>query len=79
MSLRRTGLGPRGGLGIKLAQSEKLVVATLGDGADMFANPTACHWTAQMYDLPVLRVIFKKTTEAVTVERRQALMNVLIA
>ncbi|RDE07864.1 thiamine pyrophosphate-requiring protein [Pelagibacterium lacus] len=60
------GLSPSGGLGwglgaalgIKLAQPEKLVVATLGDGAYMFANPTACHWTAQMYDLPVLSIIF---------------------
>lgn len=60
------GLSPSGGLGwglgaalgIKLAQPEKLVVATLGDGAYMFANPTACHWTAKMYDLPVLSVIF---------------------
>lgn len=60
------GLSPSGGLGwglgaalgIKLAAPEKLVVATLGDGAYMFANPTACHWTAQMYDLPVLTIIF---------------------
>lgn len=60
------GLSPSGGLGwglgaalgIKLASPEKLVVATLGDGAYMFANPTACHWTAQMYDLPVLTIVF---------------------
>lgn len=60
------GLSPAGGLGwglgaalgIKLAQPEKLVVATLGDGAYIFANPTACHWVSEAHDVPVLTVIF---------------------
>jgi len=60
------GLSPAGGLGwgfgaalgAKLAAPEKQVVATLGDGAYMFANPTACHWTAAKYDLPILTVVF---------------------
>lgn len=60
------GLSPAGGLGwglgaalgIKLAQPERLVVATLGDGAYIFANPTACHWVAEAHDLPVLTVVF---------------------
>ena len=30
----------------------------LGDGAYMFANPTACHYVAQMQKLPVLTVIY---------------------
>jgi len=60
------GLSPAGGLGwglgaalgIKLANPEKLVVATLGDGAYIFTNPTACHWVSEAHDLPVLTVIF---------------------
>jgi len=60
------GLSPAGGLGwgfgaalgAKLAAPDKLVVATLGDGAYMFANPTACHWTAAAHDLPILTIVF---------------------
>jgi acetolactate synthase-1/2/3 large subunit len=60
------GLSPAGGLGwglgaalgVKLAAPEKLVVATLGDGAYIFANPTACHWVAQAHGLPILTVVF---------------------
>jgi acetolactate synthase-1/2/3 large subunit len=59
------GSGPAGGLGwgvgaalgAKLAAPDKLVVCTVGDGAYMFANPTACHWTAQAHKLPILTVI----------------------
>jgi acetolactate synthase-1/2/3 large subunit len=60
------GLSPAGGLGwglgaalgAKLVAPERLVVATLGDGAYIFANPTACHWVAQAHGLPVLTVVF---------------------
>ena len=60
------GLSPAGGLGWstgaalggKLAAGDRLVVATVGDGAYVFANPTACHWTAAKYGLPILTVIF---------------------
>lgn len=60
------GLGPAGGLGwglpaalgIKLAAPEKQVVALLGDGAYMFANPTACHLIADSQKLPILAVIY---------------------
>ena len=59
-------VGPAGGLGwgfpaalgIKLAAPEKQVVALLGDGAYMFANPTACHFLAESQKLPVLTVIY---------------------
>jgi acetolactate synthase I/II/III large subunit len=59
------GSSPAGGLGwaigaalgAKLAQPEKLVVATVGDGAYMFANPTACHWVGEAHNLPILTVI----------------------
>ncbi len=60
------GLSPAGGLGwglgaalgAKLAAPDRLVVATLGDGAYIFANPTASHWAAAAHDLPVLTVVF---------------------
>ena len=51
---RSIALGPAGGLGwgfgaalgAKLAAPDKFVVATLGDGAYMFANPTVGHWVS---------------------------------
>jgi acetolactate synthase-1/2/3 large subunit len=52
------GWGFGAALGAKLAAPERLVVATLGDGAYVFNNPTACHWVAQAHDLPVLVVVF---------------------
>jgi acetolactate synthase-1/2/3 large subunit len=60
------GLSPAGGLGwgmgaalgAKLAAPDKLVVATLGDGAYVFANPTACHWVAAAHALPILTIVF---------------------
>ena len=60
------GLSPAGGLGwgfgaalgAKLAAPDRLVVATLGDGAYVFANPTACHWVAAAHDLPILTIVF---------------------
>ncbi len=64
------GLSPAGGLGwgfgaalgAKLVAPDRLVVATLGDGAYVFANPTACHWVAQAHALPVLVVVFNNRT-----------------
>ncbi len=63
------GLSPAGGLGwglgaalgAKLAAPDKQVIAVLGDGAYMFANPTACHFAARAHNLPVLTVIYNNT------------------
>src|SRR5215472_17995616 len=60
------GLSPAGGLGwgvgaalgAKLAAPDTFVVATVGDGGMIFANPTACHWVAQAHQLPIAIVIF---------------------
>jgi acetolactate synthase-1/2/3 large subunit len=62
-------LGPAGGLGwglgaalgAKLAAPDKLVVATLGDGAYMFGNPTVGHWVAGAHKLPILIIIFNNS------------------
>ena len=52
------GWGFPASLGVKLASPNSLVLSVLGDGAYMFANPIACHYTAQMQNLPVLTVIY---------------------
>lgn len=59
------GLSPAGdlgwalpaALGAKRAAPGRTVVATLGDGAYLLANPAACHHASQRHDLPVLTVI----------------------
>lgn len=45
-------------LGAKLAAPDRLVVAAIGDGGFVFANPTACHWVAEAHNLPIVMVIF---------------------
>jgi acetolactate synthase-1/2/3 large subunit len=60
------GISPAGGLGwsvgaalgAKLAAPDRFVVATIGDGGFVFANPTACHWAAEAHGLPIVMVIF---------------------
>jgi acetolactate synthase-1/2/3 large subunit len=55
------GWGLGAALGAKLAAPEKFVVATVGDGAYMFTNPTVCHWVADKFALPVLTVVFNNS------------------
>ena len=45
-------------LGAKLADREKTVIATVGDGSYMFAVPSACHFVSAAYDLPILIIIY---------------------
>jgi acetolactate synthase-1/2/3 large subunit len=62
-------LGPAGGLGwgfgaalgATIAAPDKLVVAKLGDGADMFSNPTVGHWVSQVHNLPILTIVFNNS------------------
>jgi acetolactate synthase-1/2/3 large subunit len=62
-------LGPAGGLGwgfgaalgAKLAAPDSLVVATLGDGAYMFSNPTVGHWVSATHNLPILTIVFNNS------------------
>ena len=51
-------------LGAKLAAPDRLVVATIGDGGFIFANPTACHWAAEAHELPIVMVIFNNNRYA---------------
>jgi acetolactate synthase I/II/III large subunit len=51
------GWGLGAALGVKLAQPEQTVICGVGDGSYIFGAPTAAHWVARAYDLPVLFVI----------------------
>lgn len=44
-------------LGIKLASSEKIPIAVVGDGVYHLSNPLGAHWAGLTYDLPVLTLI----------------------
>ncbi|MBW1997814.1 MAG: thiamine pyrophosphate-requiring protein [Deltaproteobacteria bacterium] len=45
-------------LGLKLAQPEKTVILTVGDGAYMFSVPSACHFVSNANRLPLLVVVY---------------------
>ena len=51
------GWGLPTALGAQLADRDRLVIAVVGDGSYMFANPVACHQIAETYDLPVLTIV----------------------
>ncbi|MDB5508619.1 MAG: thiamine pyrophosphate enzyme-like TPP-binding protein [Hyphomicrobiales bacterium] len=50
------GLGTA--LGAKMADRDKLVVCTVGDGAYMFGNPVPAHYVAKAENLPILTIVF---------------------
>jgi acetolactate synthase-1/2/3 large subunit len=52
------GWGLGAALGVKLAQPEKTVIATVGDGSYLFAAPTSAHFTSRAHNLPFLTIIF---------------------
>jgi len=51
------GWGLPAALGAQYAAPGRTVVATLGDGAYIFANPAACHHAAAKHKLPVLTIV----------------------
>lgn len=51
------GWGLPAAIGAKLADPERLVFATMGDGSYMFANPTACHLVAEALHVPVIVLV----------------------
>ncbi len=44
-------------LGAQLLDRNRLVIACMGDGSYMFANPVACHQLAEALQLPILTII----------------------
>jgi acetolactate synthase-1/2/3 large subunit len=52
------GWGLPAALGAQLACPDRLVIAAVGDGSYMFANPVACHQLAEAKGLPVLTCVF---------------------
>lgn len=44
-------------MGMQLAATDRLVVATMGDGSYMFANPVAAHHTCEAHGIALLTVI----------------------
>ncbi|MDX2202815.1 MAG: thiamine pyrophosphate-requiring protein [Hyphomicrobiaceae bacterium] len=55
------GWGAGAALGAKLAAPERQVIAVLGDGAYLFANPVAVHHAASLHELPVLFVVMNNS------------------
>jgi acetolactate synthase-1/2/3 large subunit len=51
------GWGFPAALGAKIADPKRQVVATVGDGCYIFANPVACHQIAEAMKLPILIVV----------------------
>src|SRR5438874_2666387 len=51
------GWGAGAALGVKLAGPDREVVAVLGDGSYLFANPVAVHHAAAAHRLPVLFIV----------------------
>jgi acetolactate synthase I/II/III large subunit len=51
------GWGAGAALGVKLAEPDRQVIAVLGDGSYLFANPVAVHHAATLHRLPVLFVV----------------------
>ncbi|MGF1622491.1 MAG: thiamine pyrophosphate-requiring protein [Rhodomicrobiaceae bacterium] len=48
-------------MGMQLADPERLVVATMGDGSYIFSNPVACHQIAEALGLPVLVIVLNNS------------------
>jgi acetolactate synthase-1/2/3 large subunit len=51
------GWGLPAAVGAALAAPDKVIVATVGDGAYIFGNPAACHHAAAMHDAPFLTIV----------------------
>jgi acetolactate synthase-1/2/3 large subunit len=52
------GWGMPAALGAKLADRSRQVIACVGDGSYLFANPAACHQVAAVNDLAILTIVF---------------------
>jgi acetolactate synthase-1/2/3 large subunit len=55
------GWGLPAALGFKLAEPGRPVVAAIGDGSYIFANPVACHQIAEAHDLSVIVLVMNNS------------------
>jgi len=61
-------------MGFKLARPERRVIACVGDGSYMFANPVACHQVAAAQAIATLTIVFNnRRWEAVRTATRSVL------
>ena len=51
------GWGFPAALGGQLAERDRLIFATMGDGSYMFSNPTTCHQIAEALELPIITLV----------------------
>jgi len=51
------GWGLPAALGAQLADPDRLIFATMGDGSYMFANPTTCHQVCEALGLPMITLV----------------------
>jgi acetolactate synthase I/II/III large subunit len=51
------GWGLPAALGVQMVRPDDVVIAAVGDGAYIFANPAACHHAMAMHNLPVLTIV----------------------
>ena len=55
------GWGFPAALGFKLAEPERPVIAAMGDGSYIFANPTACHQIAEAHGLSIVVIVMNNS------------------
>ncbi len=67
------GWGLPAALGAKLARPDADVIACLGEGSYLFANPIACHQAARAYGIPILTIIFNNAEYAAVRRATQAM------
>jgi acetolactate synthase-1/2/3 large subunit len=55
------GWGLPAAIGAKQAAPERTIVACVGDGSYLFANPAACHHASERHRAPVLTIVFNNS------------------
>jgi acetolactate synthase-1/2/3 large subunit len=55
------GWGLPAALGAQKAAPDRTVIATVGDGSYIYANPVACHQLAAAEELPLLTIVFNNS------------------
>ena len=67
------GWGLPAALGAKLASPDREVIAAVGDGSHLFANPIACHQIAAAEQIPILVMIFNNQAWGAVVRATRAM------